>query len=243
MSGKEDVFRAERYERQMNLLGESGQKALRESTATVVGLGGLGSPAATYLTAAGFGRLVLVDYDEVTPSNLNRQVLHGSDDVDRKKTRSAREKLKELDPEIELETCELELEKDNVEELPETDLVLGAVDNFRVRYLLNEYAVREKIAYIHGAVKGFNGQLMTVIPGKTACLRCTFPEGAPEREGIQVLGPTAGVVGTMMANEAIKYVTGVGQTEEELLLLNLKENKFEPVGVSRVPDCPVCGDL
>lgn len=222
----------------------TGQEALSEATATVVGLGGLGSPVANYLAAAGFGKLVLVDYDQVTLSNLNRQILHWNGDVGRKKTESAREKLKKFDPEIDLEALELKLEEGNLEKLPETDIVLGAVDNFRTRYLLNEYAVRERIPYVHGAVEGFQGQLTTVIPGKTACLRCMFPKEAPDKDGLQVTGPAAGVVGAMMANEAIKYVAETGEpTADELILLDLKGNNFDVIDLNRIPDCPVCGEV
>lgn len=241
---EENEVGMKRYERQLEVLGEKGQKALANSTAMVVGLGGLGSPAATYLAAAGFGELILVDHDEVALSNLNRQVLHGTGDLSRRKTRSAREKLKELDPEISLKTVELELEEESLKELPESDLVLGTVDNFDTRYLLNKYAVRKGIPYIHGAVEGFQGQLSTVIPGESACLRCMFPEAAPEKAGVQVPGPTAGVLGTMMANEAIKYVTGTGKLATgKLLLFDLKANEFDSIEVDRVPDCPICGQV
>lgn len=233
-----------RYERQLEALGEEGQEALANSTATVVGLGGLGSPAAIYLAAAGFGELILVDHDEVALSNLNRQILHGTGDLNRRKTSSGREKLKEFDPEIDLKTVELKLGEGSMEKLPETDLVLGTVDNFHTRYLLNEYAVRNGIPYIHGAVEGFQGQLSTVIPGESACLRCMFPEKTPEKAGIQVPGPTAGVVGTMMANEAIKYVTGTGNLATgRLILLDLKANEFDSIEVKSVPDCPICGHI
>jgi len=231
-----------RYDRQLELLGKSGQENLNNSSVAVVGLGGLGSPATIYLAIAGLGKLVLVDHDEVVLSNLNRQFLHWDEDLGRQKSRSAAEKLKRVNSEISVETLELELTANTAGELSDIDLVIGAVDNFETRYLLNELAVDRGIPYIHGAVEGFRGQLTTVVPGETPCLRCIFPDEPPDRSGIQVLGVTAGVIGTMMANEAIKVLTDRGNlVTGRLLMADLASGEFDSVDVHRNRDCPVCG--
>lgn len=215
---------------------------MEDSSVAVVGLGGLGSPAATYLALAGLGRLVLADHDKVELSNLNRQFLHWDEDLNRRKSDSAREKLKKLNPEIAVETFEDKLTSDNTENLPVTDLIVGSVDNFETRYLLNELAVEREVPYVHGAVEGFSGQLTTIVPSETPCLRCIFPEGPPKKTGIPILGTTAGLIGTLMANEAIKYLSGRGSLiSGELLLADLSSNEFDSVNYQKDPDCPICG--
>lgn len=242
MFSQSSEFDASRYERQLEIIQESGQKALSDASATIVGLGGLGSPAATYLAAAGLGKLFLIDHDNASRSNLNRQFLHREKDLSRRKTNSAREKLSQLNSDITIETSNVKLTPSSKKDLPESDLIIGSLDNFRARYLVNEYAVEEGIPYIHGAVEGFEGQLTTIISGKTPCLRCIFPENPPDRKEIPVLGTTAGVIGTMMANEAIKYVTGKGSLAgNELILVDLANNKFERVNIKNDPNCPICG--
>ena len=233
----------DRYQRQKRLLGKANQETLGNSSAAIIGAGGLGSPAATYLAMAGIGRLVLVDHDQVAPSNLNRQFLHQEKDLDRPKPISAREKLKALNPDTAVETFEGKLTSDNLENLPDVDLLIGSVDNFETRYLLNQQAVNRNIPYIHGAVEGFSGQLTTIVPGNTPRLRCIFPKAPPDKTGIQIMGTTAGVVGTMMANEAIKYLTNHGSLATgELLLIDIACNNFDRLEVQKSPDCPVCGN-
>ncbi len=244
METEDDEYDRERFRRQLPIIGEKGQEALRDASATIVGLGGLGSPAATYLALAGFGRLILVDRDRVAKSNFNRQFLHSDEDLHREKTESAREFLEKLNPGMALETIEARLSSQKIGDLPETDLILGAVDNFQTRYLLNEYALEEGIPYIHGAIEGLGGQLTTVIPGRTPCLACIFPERPSEKQSLPVLGTAAGVIGVLMANEAIKYVTEKGElVEGNLLLLDLSRNELETVAVQRDPHCPVCGQV
>ncbi|MEF8726218.1 MAG: HesA/MoeB/ThiF family protein [Candidatus Bipolaricaulota bacterium] len=237
------MFDTSRYERQLEIIQESGQKALSDSSVTIVGLGGLGSPVATYLAAAGVGKLILIDHDKATRSNLNRQFLHWEKDLSSQKTNSAQEKLSQLNSDIKIETSDVKLTPSSKKDLPESDLIIGTLDNFRSRYLVNDYAVEEGIPYIHGAVEGFKGQLTTIIPGQTPCLRCIFPEKPPDRKEIPVLGTTAGVIGTMMANEVIKYVTSKGSlASRKLILVNLAVNGFETVDIRKDPDCPVCGE-
>jgi len=243
MFSQSSEFDASRYERQLEIIQESGQKALSDASATIVGLGGLGSPAATYLAAAGLGKLILIDHDKASQSNLNRQFLHWEKDLSRRKTNSAVEKLSQLNSDITIETSDIKLTPSSKKDLPESDLIIGSLDNFRARYLVNEYAVEEGIPYIHGAVEGFEGQLTTIIPGQTPCLRCIFPEKPPDSKEIPVLGTTAGLIGTMMANEAIKYVTGKGSLAgNELILVDLANNEFERVNIKNDPGCPICGN-
>lgn len=239
---KDKDYDEDRFSRQLGIIGSEGQEKLGEATVTVVGLGGLGSPVVFYLAAAGIGELVLVDHDEVAMSNLNRQIIHGEKDIGKTKTLSASETLKHLNSQVSVKSLTMELKRGNLAELPETDLIIGALDNFRARYLLNESAVSEGIPFVHGAVEGFRGQLATIIPGKTACLRCIFPEEPPERNNLQVMGPAAGVIGARMAGEAIKYFTDSGTLAAgELVLLDLAENEFDKIEVSRSEDCPTCG--
>lgn len=242
MSSKSPENDQNRYRRQLGVLEELGQKTLEDSSVAVVGLGGLGSPAATYLALAGLGKLVLADHDKVELSNLNRQFLHWNEDLNRRKSESAREKLKKLNPEIAVETFEGKLTSDNMENLPPTDLIVGSVDNFETRYLLNELAVKREIPYVHGAVEGFSGQLTTIVPNESPCLRCIFPESPPEKTGMPILGTTAGLIGTLMANETIKYLSGRGSLiSGELLLADLTSNEFDLVKYQKNPDCPICG--
>ena len=242
MNSKPSEELQNRYERQLGLLGEKGQEAIRNSSVAVVGLGGLGSPAATYLAIAGIGKLVIIDHDEVTANNLNRQFLHWDEDLTRKKTDSARGKLKKLNSDLSVEPLELKLTSGNVESLPRVDLLVGSVDNFRARYLLNDLAIDRKIPYIHGAVEGLRGQLTTIIPGDTPCLRCIFPDDPPDKTGIPILGTTAGLIGTMMASEAIKYLTDKGKLlKGKLMLADLNSNEFEYITAQKNPNCPACG--
>jgi molybdopterin/thiamine biosynthesis adenylyltransferase len=241
---RDKAYDEDRFSRQLGIIGSEGQEALGEATVTVVGLGGLGSPVSIYLAAAGVGKLVLVDPDEVAVSNLNRQIIHGEGNLGDPKTISAGESLNDLNSTVEVKGLDLELRQDNLDELPESDLVVGALDNFRARYLLNEYAVNEGVPFVHGAVEGFRGQLATIVPGETACLRCIFPEEPPEEDDLQVMGPAAGVTGALMAGEAIKYFTGSGTLAAgELVLLDLAENDFDKIEVSRSEGCPTCGSI
>jgi len=233
----------ERFSRQLGVIGPEGQEELGEATVTVVGLGGLGSPVVFYLAAAGIGELVLVDHDEVARSNLNRQIIHGEKDLGKTKTLSARETLKDLNSQVEVNSLTMELKRKDLAGLPETDLIIGALDNFQARYLLNEFAVSEGVPFVHGAVEGFRGQLATIMPGETPCLRCIFPEEPPKVDDLQVMGPAAGVTGALMASEAIKYFTGSGTLAAgELVLLDLTENEFDKIAVSKSEECPTCGN-
>ncbi|MEI9479500.1 MAG: HesA/MoeB/ThiF family protein, partial [Deltaproteobacteria bacterium] len=175
----------ERYDRQIMIgeIGEEGQEKLKRSRVFIAGAGGLGSPIAIYLTAAGVGTIRMVDHDHVALSNLNRQVLHWEEDVGRKKVDSAREKLRNLNRAVEIEAIAETITEGNVSKLVSgCDVIVDAMDNLPTRYVLNRCAVETGLPFFHGAVNGFEGRVMTVIPGKTACLRCMYRGPVPQEK-------------------------------------------------------------
>lgn len=231
-----------RYIRQLPLIGQDGQDKLQRAKILIAGAGGLGSPIATYLALAGIGRIVIVDADTVSVSNLNRQTLHWLSDVGRKKTTSAEEKIRGMNPYVEVETISCNIEEDNVTGIVgDADLIIDALDNFPARYLLNSAAVKRRIPFFHGAVRGFQGQVMTIIPCQTACLRCVFPQ-TPPAEIFSVIGVTPGVIGSIQATEVIKYLTGKGDLlTNRLLLWDGLSGKTNFLQVKRNLSCPDCG--
>ncbi|MEM0358814.1 MAG: HesA/MoeB/ThiF family protein [Candidatus Hadarchaeales archaeon] len=235
----------ERYSRQMMIpgFGKRAQEKLGKAHVIVVGLGGLGCPSSLYLAAAGVGRITLVDAERVEESNLNRQVLHWTRDVGRSKAGSAAEKLRELNPSVGVEVVEEKLGEENVGEILKGDVVVDGLDNYETRYLVNSHCVKKGIPFVHAAVEGFIGQLLTVVPGKGPCLRCVIPEPPPPKPLFPVLGPVPGVMGCLQALEVIKLLTGLGKPlVGRLLLFEGKGMTFEEVEVKRNPNCPVCGE-
>lgn len=234
---------SKRYERQMMIFGEVGQERIRDARVFIAGVGGLGSPVSIYLAAAGVGEIRIVDDDAVDPSNLNRQILHWNDDTGRLKTISAREKLMKLNPAIEIETVSETIDSDNVFELVgDYDLIVDAVDNFRARYLLNKAAIARNIPLFHGAVHGFDGQVTTVIPGKTPCLRCIFPEGPPD-DIFPIIGATCGVIASIQATEVLKYITGMETLlANKLLIWDGLNAEMSEIAIKRNLECRDCGD-
>jgi len=236
-----------RYDRQMRIpgFGVEGQIKLKGSTVLVAGLGGLGSPAALYLAAAGVGRLMVVDREKVELSNLNRQILHWTDDVGKTKVESALEKLKRLNPEVEVVGLVDEIGEGNVYSLvKEADVVVDGMDNFKTRFLLNEACVRLRKPFIHAAVYGLEGRLTTIIPGKGPCLKCLLPMEPSEAGPFPVLGPTPAIMASMQAMEAVKVIVGIGEPlVGKLLVFDGESMEFMQVSVSRIEDCPVCGSL
>ncbi len=230
-----------RYIRQIPLIGNDGQDKLKRAKILIAGAGGLGSPIATYLACAGIGRIVIVDNDTVSVSNLNRQILHWSSDVGRKKINSAQEKIRAMNPFVEVETVSCNIEEENVTGIVgNADLIVDALDNFSGRYLLNRVAIQRHIPFFHGAVRGFHGQVMTIIPHQTACLKCVFPQ-TPAAEIFPVIGVTTGVIGSIQANEVIKYLTGEGGLlTNRLLLWDGLSGKMNFLQIKRNPNCPVC---
>ncbi|MBN1365065.1 MAG: HesA/MoeB/ThiF family protein [Syntrophaceae bacterium] len=231
-----------RYSRQLSLIGKEGQKKLKKAKILIAGAGGLGSPIATYLAFAGVGRIVIADNDVVEVSNLNRQTLHWNTDVGRKKTTSAKKKIHAMNPYVKVETIFCKIEKTNVNDVVgDADLIVDALDNFTTRYLLNSVAVKLHIPFFHGAVLGFHGQVMTVIPHQTACLRCVFPL-SPASGIFSIIGVTPGVIGSIQATEVIKYITGEGELlTNRLLLWDGLSGEANVLHVKRNPCCEDCG--
>lgn len=231
-----------RYERQIRIFGEDGQKRLKNAKVFIAGAGGLGSSISTYLTVAGIGRISIVDHDTVELSNLNRQILHWDKDIGKRKGASAKEKLNELNPDVRIAAIPEKIDENNVFELlSDSELIIDAMDNFHTRYLLNRAAISKKIPFFHGAINGLYGQATTIIPGKTACLRCVFPV-APSQETFPVLGVTAGIIGIIQATEVIKYILGMGELlENRLLLWDGLNAMLDESPIERDPKCEDCG--
>jgi adenylyltransferase/sulfurtransferase len=236
----------ERYDRQIMIqgFGQEGQEKLKRAKVFIAGAGGLGSAVATYLTAAGVGVIRIVDHDKVELSNLNRQVLHWDEDIGKGKAGSATEKLRKLNPEVEIETIEEMITKANISRLVAGfDLIVDAMDNLPARYLLNKVALDKNIPFFHGAVYGFEGRAMTIIPGKTACLRCVY-RGVIREEKFPVIGVTPAVIGCIQATEVIKYLVGIGQLlTNRLLIYDGLNMKFTEFRLKRDPNCEHCGQL
>jgi adenylyltransferase/sulfurtransferase len=208
-----------RYSRQIRLFGEADQEKLKKTRVFIAGAGGLGSVVSIYMAAAGFGRIRIVDSDTVELSNLNRQILHSSRDVGRDKAESAYETLSGINPEIEVEAIVETMDEDSINRLLQgSDLIMDAMDNFPTRYLLNRAALQRRIPLFHGAIHGWQGQATTIVPGRTACLKCIFPR-APPASVSPALGSTCGVIGSIQVTEAVKYALGQGELLENRLLL------------------------
>ena len=237
----------ERYDRQIMIrgFGREGQERLKNTKAVVAGVGGLGSPIAIYLAAAGIGTIRLIDHGALELSNLNRQVLHFTDDVNRKKVVSASEKLRKLNPDINIETVDETITESNVASLAnDFDLIVDAMDNLPARYLLNKVAIEANIPFFHGAVWGLEGRAMTILPGKSACLQCIY-HGAVTSEGkFPIIGTAPAIIGAIQVTEVVKYVVGLGDLLlNRLLVYDGLSQKFTEFKVNKDPDCEHCGHL
>ena len=240
-----------RYSRQLILpeLGVRGQERLLASSALLVGAGGLGSPAALYLAAAGVGTLGIIDPEAVALSNLHRQVLHDARAVGRPKVRSAQERLAALNPDVAVRAHQERLTAANALELVSGyDMVLDGSDNFPTRYLVNDACVLAGRWLVHGGVVRLRGQVLTVRPRHSACLRCVFPEpprpdDIPSCQAAGVVGTAAGVIGSLMAHEALKVLAGIGEPlTDRLLVFDGHRSRMREVAVRRDPGCAVCGN-
>ncbi len=233
-----------RYDRQIRLFGSDGQERLKDAKVFIAGAGGLGSPISIYLAAAGVGRIVLVDRDIVELSNLNRQILHWEKDVNVSKASSAKEKLHAMNSDINVEAIAETLDEDNILDLVgNADLIIDAMDNYPIRYLLNRTALKKNIPFIHGAINGFYGQATMVLPEKSACLRCIFCQ-APPPSVFPVVGVTPGIIGLIQANEAIKFITGTGELlSGKLLTWDGLRSTVDVIDVDRNPECTDCKSL
>ncbi len=241
----------ERYSRQIILreVGGAGQRKLLAARALIIGAGGLGSPAALYLAAAGVGVIGIVDSDRVELSNLQRQVLHTTGDIGRPKAESAAAGLQSLNPDCSIEPHFLRLTAENISELiGRYDLVIDGSDNFPTRYLVNDACVMAGKPLFFAGILGFDGQALTIVPGESACLRCVFPEPpppglVPSCQEAGVLGTVAGLLGVVQANEALKFLLGTGELlTDRLLIVDAWSSRFHELMVERSPACPVCGE-
>jgi molybdopterin/thiamine biosynthesis adenylyltransferase len=237
----------ERYSRQLVLPEWSGaaQERLKEASVIVVGLGALGSPVATYLAAAGIGHLGVVDEDVVELSNLHRQPLHFTPDLGLLKASNAAVKLGALNPEVQIDPYPVRLDGANAEPIVTgADLVVDCSDSFETRYLVNDACCAQAIPLVESGVLGFDGLVMSILPGSSACYRCAFPVApATERScrDAGVLGAMAGVVGSIQALEALKLLTGVGDPlTDAILQIEGAGMGFTRVATERRPDCPAC---
>ncbi|GAC1671516.1 MAG: molybdopterin-synthase adenylyltransferase MoeB [Candidatus Limnocylindrales bacterium] len=239
----------QRYSRHLLIpeVGSAGQARLLGSKALFIGAGGLGSPAALYLAAAGVGTIGIVDFDVVDLSNLQRQILHTNDRIGERKVESARKTINALNPDVNVIPHEEMLVAENVDRIiTGYDVIIDGTDTFETRYLLNDAAVAKNIPVIHASVFRFEGQLTTFIPYEGPCYRCLYPtppppELAPGCSVAGVLGVVPGIMGMLQANEAIKVLLGIGDTlSGRLLLFDALDTTFTELKLRRDPNCPVC---
>jgi adenylyltransferase/sulfurtransferase len=233
-----------RYDRQIMIreIGREGQERLKNASVFIAGAGGLGSPLSLYLAAAGVGHIKIADNDRVELSNLNRQILHWEEDIGKRKIDSAMDKLSKLNPGIKLEIIHDTINEENVSRMVDGfDAIADAMDNFPTRYVLNRAAVEKNIPFFHGAVSGLEGRAMTIIPGKTACLRCMY-HGTSPAEKFPVIGVTPAIIASIQATEVIKYLVGMGDLlTDRLLIYDGMEMVFKEFKVRKNPECDHCG--
>ena len=241
----------ERYSRHIILqeVGLEGQEKISAGSVLVIGAGGLGSPALLYLAAAGIGKIGIVDGDTVDISNLQRQVIHFSPDLATLKVDSAKSKINQLNPDVEVEAISMMATADNIMELVKGyDFIIDGTDNFAAKFLINDACVMAGKPFSHAGVLRFYGQMITVIPQKTACYRCVFLEpppadAVPTCSQAGVLGVIPGILGTLQATEAIKYILDYGELlTNRLLVVDATRTTFDEVTVKRNPKCPICGE-
>src|SRR6266498_2914038 len=239
-----------RYSRHLLIpeVGLEGQRKLKNSSALIIGTGGLGSPVSLYLAAAGIGRIGLVDYDVVDSSNLQRQVIHGTATLGKLKVESARDRLTDLNPDIQVDIYNEPYTSENAMRIAKDyDVIIDGTDNFPTRYLTNDVSVFLGKPNIYGSIFRFDGQVSVFYAKEGPCYRCLFPEPPPPglvpscAEG-GVFGVLPGTIGTIQAVEAIKLITGVGEPlVGRLLLFDAMDMEFTTVKLRWNPDCPVCG--
>lgn len=239
----------DRYSRHLTLpvVGETGQEVLLNSRVLVVGMGGLGSPVAMYLAAAGVGTLILADFDQVEVSNLQRQIAHTSDRVGMLKTHSAQVSCHAINPDVTIETIDFALESEELDQIvADVDAVVEGSDNFPTRFAVNAACVRHAKPLISGAAIRMDGQISVFNTGKPdqPCYQCLYRGGSEAAETCAltgVLGPVVGVIGSLQALETIKVLLGVGETlESRLLLFDGQSLQWQEVKLTKNPDCPVC---
>ncbi|MER3452738.1 MAG: molybdopterin biosynthesis protein MoeB, partial [Acidimicrobiia bacterium] len=239
-----------RYHRHLLLpeVGEEGQQKLLDAKVLLLGAGGLGSPAALYLAAAGVGTLGIIDMDVVDASNLQRQILHNLDRVGERKVDSAKKTLTALNPDVNVVTYDVRLGADNIREIIHGyDVIVDGTDNFPTRYLVNDASLLERIPVVHGSIFRFEGQATVFVPYEGPCYRCMIPEPppaelAPSCAEAGVLGVLPGIIGSIQAMETIKLLLGLGEPlVGRLLAYDALEESFRVFRVQRDPECPACG--
>ena len=235
----------DRYSRQILLpeIGGKGQAKLLNSKVLIVGVGGLGSPVAYYLAAAGVGTLGLVDFDKVEINNLQRQILHTEESLNTEKVLSAKSSLNKLNSDVTINEHVLKLDSNNAQSLlQEYDIIVDGTDSIETKFLLNDMCVQLKKPFVHAGILRYEGQLMTILPGK-ACLRCLFreelsDEDSPSCREAGILGAVAGVMGTLQANEVIKTILGSGELiTNRMLIFNALESSFREITVKQNKKC------
>lgn len=240
----------ERYSRQIILkeVGGKGQEKLLNSKVLVIGAGGLGSPALLYLASAGVGTIGIVDGDKVDITNLQRQVIHFTEDLNKEKTYSAKEKIEKINPDVKVITYNTRVNASNIREIVrEYDFIIDGTDNFPAKFLINDACYFEKKPYSHGGILRFQGQTLTYVP-ENACYRCVFdtppPKGlVPTCSEAGIIGVMAGLLGVIQASEAIKYIISAGQLiTNKLLFIDLFNLEFRTINIKRNKNCPLCGE-
>jgi molybdopterin/thiamine biosynthesis adenylyltransferase len=243
----------ERYSRHIILkeVGVKGQKKLLESKVLVIGTGGLGAPAAMYLAAAGIGTIGLVDFDSVDLSNLQRQIIHSTKDVGKPKVLSGKETIAEMNPDVNVVTYREWVTSANILDIirdRDYNFIIDGTDNFPAKFLINDACVMAKKAFSHAGIIRFRGQTMTYVPGQGPCYRCVFknpppPDAVPTCKQAGVLGVMGGVIGTLQATEAIKYILDLGNLlTGHLLTYDALTMEFRKVKLAREKNCPICGE-
>ncbi len=245
-----DEKQLDRYARQIRLpqIGERGQQTILDSRALIIGMGGLGSPAAMYLAAAGIGKLVISDFDIVEASNLQRQIIHANRSIGENKVDSAKQSIEALNPGCEVETINYQIDGDELKStIDGVDIVLDCSDNFPTRFEVNRYCVETRTALVSGAAIRLEGQIMNYQPDvEGPCYQCLYTqvyENAETCEMEGVLGPVVGVIGTMQALQTLLILTGQGEPlVGRLLLLDAASMEWQGVKLPKNPACPICGD-
>jgi molybdopterin-synthase adenylyltransferase len=241
----------ERYSRHIILqdVGIEGQMKLLDAKVLVIGAGGLGSPALLYLAAAGIGTIGIADGDLLEMSNLQRQVIHFTDDIDKLKVESAKEKIHRLNPDVKVIIYPEMVSSDTIMDMIEPyDFIIDGTDNFPAKFLINDACVLLKKPYSHCGILTFFGQTITIVPGESACYRCLFPripaqDAVPTCSQAGVIGVIAGTMGTLQANEAIKYILGIGDLlTNRLLTFDALETDFRTLSLNKRSDCAICGE-